>query len=57
MSEAIVSVGFLVCGLIVGFRLGLEKALKDPDYAEGFIAGFNLKSVLEILTGRDKTDD
>jgi hypothetical protein len=35
----------------------LEKALKDPHYAAGFIAGFNLKSAWYFITGRDKADD
>ena len=56
MSEVIVSTGLFVIGLIFGFRLGLEKALKDPHYAEGFIDGFSLKAVWALLTGKDATD-
>lgn len=55
--EVIVSICLLAIGLILGFRLGLEKALRDPHYAAGFIAGFNLKFAWRFFTGRDKGDE
>ena len=38
-----------IIGLIIGYRVGLEKELKDPHYAEGFIAGFSLKALWNII--------
>lgn len=46
MIEAIL---FFIFGLIYGYRVGLEKALKDPHYAEGFIEGFDLRALWNFI--------
>jgi hypothetical protein len=38
-----------IIGLICGYRIGLEKALKDPHYAEGFIEGFDLRALRNFI--------
>lgn len=47
-----ISLCTLVIGLILGYRVGLEKALKDPHYAHGFIEGFGFKPLWNMIRGK-----